>query len=132
MSRALTFGKSRIALLTPMFSAWVGLPPTARVASEKTFTSRRANSQPARYRYLRLRVSCVPASLERVTFTLVASARDGLRTRCNPHRDNNSKIQFRVIVKALSRLLFCKTSLWQLVNARVISLLKCTRPKVRT
>lgn len=61
-------------------------------ASEKTFTSRRANSQPARYRYLRLRVSCVPASLERVTFTLVASVRVAIRIATATRQHKYSRV----------------------------------------
>lgn len=61
-------------------------------ASEKTFTSRRANSQPARYRYLRLRVSCVPASLERVTFTLVASVRVAIRIATTTRQHKYSRV----------------------------------------
>lgn len=79
-------------------------PSYLEFASEKTFTSRRANSQPARYRYLRLRVSCVPASLERVTFTLVASVRVAIRTATATREHKYS----RVIVDVYRNYYFAK------------------------
>lgn len=65
-------------LLTPMVSLGVGPPPIRGPASEKTFTSRRANSQPARYpaatRFSR------PSLARASHFYALVSA------RCNPHR----------------------------------------------
>lgn len=73
-----TLGKCPIALLTPMLSRPVGRSPFYRASSRRRRHSPRGEptpSQPARYRYLRLRrVSCVPASLERVAFTRAAAS----------------------------------------------------------